>query len=428
MSATDTTTAPSKKPASAKAMAARIAALEAELAAERGRVAELTKERDTLRASYDRLRLDLELLQRRIVVGKAERVDTAQLELEFATKLAALDALSAKLDGGAGAEAAAAPAGGAPSPPLVVARVKYRVAGAVPETTTLATAPMPAETFPRSLAAPSLLARIIVEKYLDGMPLHRQEDRLARDGVRLDRGTMCRWVEDAGATAGATVIVAARDEAMRTAFCIATDATGVLVQPMRSEQSRQPCRRGHYLVQIADRDHVFFEYLPRETSAAIGALFKGFTGYIQADAKSVYDALFRPPEDPPPAADADGALRSEVGCWSHRGPRRNTRTSSASVACSARRSATWSGRRTRSRATSRTAASSWTTIAASASCAASRSVARPGSLSAVTTTPRAQRTSSRSSPRPAFTASIPRPTCATSSVCSRPGRAIGTSS
>src|SRR5258708_15121405 len=117
MSATDTTTAPSKKPASAKAMAARIAALEAELAAERGRVAELTKERDTLRASYDRLRLDLELLQRRIVVGKAERVDTAQLELEFATKLAALDALSAKLDGGAGAEAAAAPAGGPPGPP-----------------------------------------------------------------------------------------------------------------------------------------------------------------------------------------------------------------------------------------------------------------------------------------------------------------------
>src|SRR5258708_29351993 len=117
MSATDTTTAPSKKPGSAKAMAARIAALEAELAAERGRVAELTRERDTLRASYDRLRVALELLQRRIVVGKAERVDTAQLELEFATKLAALDALSAKLDGGAGAEAAAAPAGGAPSPP-----------------------------------------------------------------------------------------------------------------------------------------------------------------------------------------------------------------------------------------------------------------------------------------------------------------------
>ncbi len=127
---------------------------------------------------------------------------------------------------------------------------------------------------------------------------------------------MCRWVEDAGATAGATVIAAARAEAMRTAFCIATDATGVLVQPMRSEQARQPCRRGHYLVQIADRDHVFFEYLARETSDAVGAAFKGFTGYFQADAKSVYDALFRPPDDRP-SDEADLAVCTEVGCWSH---------------------------------------------------------------------------------------------------------------
>jgi hypothetical protein len=36
-----------------------------------------------------------------------------------------------------------------------------------------------------------------------------------------------------------------------------------LVQPIRDSQRRQPCRRGHYFVQIADRDHVFFEYAPR---------------------------------------------------------------------------------------------------------------------------------------------------------------------
>jgi transposase len=84
-------------------------------------------------------------------------------------------------------------------------------------------------------------------------------------------------------------------------------------KPERGENRRQPCRRGHYFVQIADRDHVFFEYTPKETSAAVGAMFKGFTGYIQADAKSVYDALFRPPEDSPP----DDELPTEVACWSH---------------------------------------------------------------------------------------------------------------
>lgn len=47
-------------------------------------------------------------------------------------------------------------------------------------------------------------------------------------------------------------------------------------------------------------------------------MFKGFSGYVQADAKSVYDILFRPPpEDPPDDTTADLARRTEVGCLSH---------------------------------------------------------------------------------------------------------------
>jgi hypothetical protein len=65
---------------------------------------------------------------------------------------------------------------------------------------------------------------------------------------------------------------------------------------------------------------VFFEYTPKETSAAVGELFRGFSGYVQADAKSVYDALFRSPDQRPPPEDdgeVDLAERHEVGCWSH---------------------------------------------------------------------------------------------------------------
>ena len=67
--------------------AGRIAELEAALAA-------VTRARDLLRASHERLRLELELLKRRIFVAKAERVDTTQLELELAVKLAELDRLA----------------------------------------------------------------------------------------------------------------------------------------------------------------------------------------------------------------------------------------------------------------------------------------------------------------------------------------------
>ncbi len=67
------------------------------------------------------------------------------------------------------------------------------------------------------------------------------------------------WLEDLGMTVGATVVKAMHDDAFAHAFCIATDATGVLVQPIASgDQGRRACRRGHYFVQIADADHVFF--------------------------------------------------------------------------------------------------------------------------------------------------------------------------
>ena len=55
-----------------------------------------------------------------------------------------------------------------------------------------------------------------------------------------------------------------------------------------------------------------------ETSAAIGELFRGFNGYVQADAKSVYDLLFKPAAKRPPFEDGEPDLdeRHEVGCWS----------------------------------------------------------------------------------------------------------------
>ena len=349
---------------------ARVAALEVALAAAKEQLAAVTRERDQLRASHARLREELELLKRRIFVAKAERVDTAQLEMEFAEKLRQLDALAGTLGEKSSDEddddktnkkkdkkkpigrrnlrnlpleeerieivdplyeqlvtdgkakridfeescRLAYKRGGMRR--IVVARVKYQVIGKDGETA-IDTAPMPPETFPRSLAAPSLLAHIIMRKYGRGMPLFRIEDDFASNGCPVDRGTMCRWVEDAGATCGATVVHAARQEALATAFCIATDATGVLVQPIRThEKVRQACKRGHYFVHIADEDHVFFDFTEKETSRAVAAMFRGFSGYVQADAKSVYDVLFRDPRERAPDED-DGALRHEIGCMAH---------------------------------------------------------------------------------------------------------------
>jgi hypothetical protein len=126
---------------------------------------------------------------------------------------------------------------------------------------------------------------------------------------------MSRWMEDLGATLGATIVEAMRTFAFATAFCIATDATSFRIQPGARAGPRRPCRKGHYFVHIADADFLFFEYTREHTSAAVRAMFRGFEGYVQADAASVYDALFRPsgPDD----SEDDGRVRKEVACWSH---------------------------------------------------------------------------------------------------------------
>ena len=51
----------------------------------------------TCSRAWQAVKFELELLKKRLFVAKAERVDVEQLELEFAEKLAELDALSKRL-------------------------------------------------------------------------------------------------------------------------------------------------------------------------------------------------------------------------------------------------------------------------------------------------------------------------------------------
>lgn len=335
---------------------------------------------EELRKSYAILQQEHELLRRRIFEAKAERLDPTQLELEFEKTKAALDAMQKQLEA---ATATAEGTNEPPAPPadargkrkpngrrsldesslpterieisdpamellvargaaevvdtddssvlkyrrasmvrLIVARKTYRMtkSPAGGTETTLVTAEAPPTLIERSIGTPSLYANIVTEKFDRAMPLYRQEERFELAGTPLDRGTMCRWLEQLGGTLGATILHVMRLEALATAMCLSTDATGILVQQGRdpTTKARRPCKKAHYFVQIPDRDAVFFEYTEKETSAAVLEMFRGFSGYVQADAKSVYDILFREPDEPPdPDVELDTGKRHEVGCWAH---------------------------------------------------------------------------------------------------------------
>jgi hypothetical protein len=55
-------------------------------------------------------------------------------------------------------------------------------------------APAPSRPIERGLAGPSLLAHVIVSKYADHLPLYRQSEIYARQGVEISRSTLAGWV------------------------------------------------------------------------------------------------------------------------------------------------------------------------------------------------------------------------------------------
>jgi hypothetical protein len=193
---------------------------------------------------------------------------------------------------------------------LVKLIAKYEIAGA--EGPTVLGVEVPKRLFPRSLCHTSVFAWLAVEKFSLGVPHHRLEKHLAVEGEPLDRGTMCRYMEDLGGTLGATIVRAMFDDARTSCHVLSTDATGAAIQPgPRAEGLKQACKKGHFFTIVADCDHVLYEFTSSHSSTFVRELFKGFTGFLQSDASSVYDILER---GPPKSTDETLAL---IGCWAH---------------------------------------------------------------------------------------------------------------
>jgi transposase len=180
-------------------------------------------------------------------------------------------------------------------------------------TTTAVTVPTPQTLFPRGLLHTSTVAHLMVAKFGLGVPHYRLERDLADQGVPLDRGTMSRYMEQAGNTLGATVVHAMWMDAIANAQVISTDATGALVQPSKDKKDgrAEACKKGHFFTAVVDCDAVLFAYVEHHSSDSVKALFGGFRGYLQADASNVYDVL----EQGRPNDSEEGVTL--VGCFAH---------------------------------------------------------------------------------------------------------------
>lgn len=197
---------------------------------------------------------------------------------------------------------------------LVKKTVKYAVTRA--QGTSELSAAQPLSLFERGLLHTSTIADIIARKFSRGEPLARQEQHFTHADSTIDRGTMSRYVDQAGNTFGATVVHAMWQDAIKNAGVISTDATGAAIQPEGSGQVKQSCKKGHFFTAVVDDSAVLFHYVPEHTKQAVKALFGEFLGYLQADAHHVYNVL----EKPPPRLGDDHSPEPRitlVGCWAH---------------------------------------------------------------------------------------------------------------
>jgi transposase len=167
---------------------------------------------------------------------------------------------------------------------------------------TIKTADKPAQPIEKSTAGASMLAHVIVSKFADHQPLHRQEKIFERHGLRISRKTMGGWLP-------AVVelfhpLYETAKEILFESKVIGTDDTSVKVL----DRKLPFARIGRICPYLGDARHpvVVLDYTPTRGRDGPAKFLGGYKGYLQADAYCVYDAFFK---------EARGL--TEVACMMH---------------------------------------------------------------------------------------------------------------
>ncbi|HEV2690811.1 MAG TPA: IS66 family transposase, partial [Bryobacteraceae bacterium] len=167
---------------------------------------------------------------------------------------------------------------------------------------TVKTAGKPPQPIEKSTAGASLLAQVIVAKYADHQPLHRQEKMFERHGIEISRKTMGGWMAQCAELLD-PLYESIKQELLGSKV-IGTDDTGVKVL----DPKLRFARTGRMWPYVGDAHHpvIVYDYTPTRSRAGPAKFLEGYEGYLQADAYSVYDAFFKPERG-----------MTEVGCWMH---------------------------------------------------------------------------------------------------------------
>lgn len=146
-------------------------------------------------------------------------------------------------------------------------------------------APLPVRPIDKCIAGAALLAHIIINKYTDHLPVYRQVQRLAREGMKLPASTITGWISQVCALL--EVLYEVHRKLVFEGDYIQGDETTYKVL---DKNKNGTTHQGYLWVYRAPVENlVVFDYQPGRDGGGPKACLKDFKGYLQADGYEVYN-------------------------------------------------------------------------------------------------------------------------------------------
>jgi transposase len=168
-------------------------------------------------------------------------------------------------------------------------------------------APAPVKAIARGKATFATLAHVVVSKFDHHLPLYRQAEMMAAQGVDIDRSTLAGWTGQAAALLD-PIVSRIRDEGLRASKIHADDTPVPVLDPGRGKTATG--RLWAYAVNdrasgAATPPLVWYAFTPDRSGVHPQRQLAGFTGFLQADAYAGYGKLY------------ESGRVTEVACWAH---------------------------------------------------------------------------------------------------------------
>lgn len=180
---------------------------------------------------------------------------------------------------------------------IVIIRPKY----ALPNNEGVVCGSLPSRPIDKCLAGNALLAYILISKYVDHLPLYRQQQIFKRYGIHIAPSTIDGWIAQLGNLLeplyNAYVNVVKNDGYIQ----VDETPTRVLDKAKKGE-----CHRGYYWVYHSPpKKMVVFDYQPGRGKNAPQEMLKDFKGYLQTDGYQVYKQY------------GNNKDVTHLACWAH---------------------------------------------------------------------------------------------------------------